>query len=115
MDKLIVIAIDVVLGLIVLGVALWLLGGVSNLIQAPSKLESALGDNAALVKGVEAQNKGTEALQKDGERRTAKSAAAVEAAGKPQLEAATKILATPAPGATPLERAANRINAEFGP
>jgi hypothetical protein len=102
---------------IAIGVAWFLLHSGKEFIQAPVKAElnAALGDNKALAKGIEDQNKGVDALAEGAKKRKAASAAAVKAAGNGDLDAAAKIMATPAKGSTPLERAANRINAEFGP
>lgn len=101
---------------IALGAAYFFLHSGKEFIQAPvtAKLDAALGDNAALAKSAGAQNKAVDALAEASKKRKADSEAAVKNAGKPQFEAAKKILAAPATGETPLERAANRINAEFG-
>lgn len=106
--------IDIV---VCVAVGLFLLWGGNALyatLTAPAKLEAALGNNAALAKGAEAQNAGVVALKKAGDERKKKSEVAVKAAGNQEIEDAAKILATPAAGATPVERAAARINAELG-
>lgn len=115
MDRLVVIAVDVVLGLLVVIAVVFVLRGCTNLVQAPAKLESALGDNKAFAAGAGKQNAAVDAMANASKNRKAVSEAAVAAAGKKEAAEAAKILATPAKGDTPLERAANRINAEFAP
>jgi hypothetical protein len=88
-------------------------GKAVDTIQAPAKLDAALGNNAALAAGVGAQNKAVDALPAAAAEKKKKSADAVAKAGEPELAAAKRIQSTKAAGATPLERAANRINAEF--
>lgn len=82
-------------------------------IQAPAKLDAAIGTNHALAASVGEQNKAIDGLKSAGDARKAKSEAATKTAGEAELAAAQRIQASKAPGATPLERAANRINAEF--
>jgi hypothetical protein len=112
-DKLVTLAIDVVL-VVVAAVLIYLFGGgILNMIQAPAKLDSALGDNAALAAGAKAQGDGIKAVAKEGVARKAASAKAVEAAGTKEAADAKAILGKKAPGSTPLERAHNRIDAEL--
>lgn len=113
-DKLVTLVIDAVL-VVIVAVAIYLFGGgLLHMIQAPAKLDSALGDNAALAAGIDAQGKGIKAAAAEGKKRQAASQKAVEAAGTTEFEAAKAILGSKAPGATPLERAHNRIDAELG-
>jgi hypothetical protein len=111
--KFIGIAIDAAVGLVVLAIVIWLGRGLLGYVQAPAKLEAAIGNNAALKAGAEAQNKGVDGLQAASKAKIEKSAAAAKEAGKPEFAAAKRVTESKAPGATPLERAANRINAEF--
>lgn len=85
-------------------------------VRAPvqAELSAARGNNAAFKAGADAQNKGVDDLKAAGEARQAKSAAAVNAAGKPHFERAAALAARPASGETAVARAANRINEEFG-
>lgn len=105
--------VEVIAGLVVVGVILWLVHGAGDLIQAPAKLEAAVGANAALAEGAKAQNAGVDRLQAASKARKAASQAAVEHAGQEESAKAAQITAKPAVGDSPLARAANRINAEF--
>lgn len=85
-------------------------------IQAPvvAERDAAVGANRASKAANDAQSAAIAALHDDGEKRKAVSAAAVKKAGEREYRKAKAVQEKPAPGATPLERAANRINAEFG-
>lgn len=112
--KLAAIVINLVIAIVVALFIAWLFRGAAELIQAPAKLDAAVGANHALEAGVEHQNAAVDQLAKDGKKRKAASAAAVQAAGNDELAKGAAIAATPAAGSTPLERAATRINQEFG-
>lgn len=105
--------VEVIAGLVVVGVILWLVHGAGDLIQAPAKLEAAVGANAALAEGAKAQNAGVDRLQAASKARKAESESAVKAAGAEENTKAAAITAKAATGDTPLARAANRINTEF--
>ena len=93
-----------------------LVNGVLDFIQAPvvAERDAALGSNAALAKGVEAQNEGVKGLQEASKARKAASKAAVAKAGEGNLNRAGGILAAPAVGESDYERAVNRIDRELG-
>lgn len=100
--------------IVVAWLALSYFGGKAvDTIAAPAKLEAALGNNAALAAGAGKQNEGIATLPVAAAAKKKTSEAAVAKAGEPELAAAKRIQSTKAAGATPLERAANRINAEF--
>lgn len=106
-------------GLLVLaliGAVLYAVGGMKHLVTAPleTRLEVSEANNKGFKAAADKQNAGVDGLKKAGDVRKKRSAAAVEGAGKEELAAAARIQASPAPGPTPLARAANRINAEFG-
>lgn len=94
----------------------WAWWRIEEAIRGPviAQRDAAIGANHGMKQGAEANNRAIEALHKGGEVRKAKSAAAVKAAGKEDFRHAKEIAAKPAAGETPLARAANRINAEFG-
>jgi hypothetical protein len=100
------------IGLAIFFVGRELLQGAIDFVQAgpQAELDAARGNNKAFAAGVERQNASIDASKKAQVERKAKSEAAVKAAGEPEFKAAAAIQAQPAPGATPLERAANRIN-----
>lgn len=100
-----------VLALVVMGY----MHGFLDLVRAPleAQLDASRANQAAAKAGVERQNKSIDDARAASARRKEASAKAVEEAGKPALQRAEDIVAKPAPGDTPLARAANRINAEF--
>lgn len=106
--------VDLVIGIAVVGLVLWLGRGLIGGIQAPARLDAAIGNNAALAKGSEAQSKGVEGLKKAADDRKAKSAAAVASAGKTEAARVKAILDAKPEGTTDCERAANRIDRELG-
>lgn len=106
-------AVDAVVALLVIGLILWIGSTFVDGIQAPANLNAAIGNNHALAAEIGGNNKAVDGLKTASDAKTARSVAATKIAGEPELAAAKAILATPASGTTPLERAANRINAEF--
>lgn len=111
--KLISLGIDLVIGLVVLGLALWLGSKAVDTAQAPAKLEAAIGVNHAQKEGIDASNKGVDAVKTESDVKIAESKAAMKDAGKPNFAAAARIQEAKPAGDTPLARAANLINAEF--
>jgi hypothetical protein len=115
--KLIGYAVDAVLFVVVFAILFFALrscmGGAVDAIQAPAKLDAAIGANAALKAAGDTQNAAFDALKADSDARIAKSTAAVKDAGKPNFAAAKRIQESKPAGTTPVERAANLINAEF--
>ena len=111
--KLIELLMDGVAVLVVLAILYYFGGGVLNMIQAPAKLDSALGDNAALKAGAEKQGEGIKAAAAEGKARQATSEKAVAAAGAGPANRANQILKAPAVGETDYERAMNRIDREL--
>jgi hypothetical protein len=111
------IALARLLGAVVVIALLWFFGDrLVAMVRAPAEAQrdAALGSNAALKAGSEAQNAGVKGLQKAAADRQAKSKAAVEAAGKPHAARAEAIVNAPPVGATDYERAMNRIDRELG-
>jgi Sec-independent protein translocase protein TatA len=87
---------------------------VAALFQAPAKFEAAAGANAAFKAADDITNANVAKMAQDAKDRKAASKKASENAGKGEAAKAAAIQATPAVGSTPVERAANRINSEFG-
>lgn len=108
------VIIDLVIGVVVVALVLWLGKSLIDGIQAPAKLDAALGNNAALKAGAEAHNKSVVSLQKDAEARKDKSRKAVAAAGKKEEERVQAILDAKPEGGTDCERATTRIDRELG-
>lgn len=105
--------------LIIVGalLAVWFGGkAVIGFIQAPKQVElnATRANNAAFKAAAEKSNTGVTQDKKASDEKAARTQAAVAVAGKPEFEKAKSIQDKAAPGATPLERAANRINSEFG-
>lgn len=90
--------------------------GFLDVIRAPleAQLEASRGNQAAMKAGADEQNASIEAAAEEGKRRKEESRKAVEGAGKPAFQRAEAILAKPAAGSTPLERAHRRIDEELG-
>lgn len=112
----IVMAVRAIVVLLVLALVLAFMHWGLDLVRAPLKaqLDASRGNQAAAKAGIEQQNAAVEAEGKVAEKKKAESAKAVAAAGKPQFQRAEEIIAQPAQGSTPLERAHRRIDTELG-
>lgn len=102
--------------LVLLGLAYWLGGQILDFIRAPvqAQLDAATANNQGFKAAAEKSNAAIDEKKRVEADATAQSAKAVKAAGERELKAAAALTAKPAPGSTPIERAANRINREFG-
>lgn len=106
--------------LVAVALALWFMGdlwdGFRGLLTKPlqTQLDVSLATNEGFKRSAEHQNAGVDSLKKAEGVRKARSAAAAKDAGKAEFSRAEGIRLKPSTGLTPVERAANRINAEFG-
>ena len=115
-EQLAVLAFRAALVLAVIAV-LWFGGStIVDAVRAPveAELNASRGNQAAAKSGIEAQNQGVRALVEDGKQRQARSAAAVEKAGRDGRVREERVRNAPPAGATDYERAVNRIDRELG-
>lgn len=107
--------IDLVIGVGVLALVLFLGRGLIDGVQAPAKLDAALGQNEALKDGAQKQNEAVNALKTAADKKKAASSKAVAAAGKVEEARAKAILAAPCSwGRDDYECANGRVNRELG-
>ncbi len=93
-----------------------LVSSVIGFFQAPlqAELNASRGNQAAGKAANDHQSAAVDALKTGSDKKKAVSRAAVAKAGEKEFADAAAIAAKPAPGATAVDRAVNRINAELG-